>query len=104
MSLIYCKGAPIKNGGDDGMDPIDQSLLVRDAIKKLAPPLKTVVILYYYNELTTKEIAKILDCFQGTVKSRLYKARKQLEKGLGNSFKNEMISINSRKELGLNEK
>jgi RNA polymerase sigma-70 factor (ECF subfamily) len=89
---------------DSFADVSNDRLLVRDAVKKLAPPLKTVVILYYYNELTIKEIAKILDCFQGTVKSRLYKARKLLEKELEDSFKNQLNFINSRKELGLNEK
>lgn len=38
--------------------------------------------LYYYNELSIKEISKVLGCFQGTVKSRLHNARKLLEKEL----------------------
>ena len=70
----------------DYEDKSNVRLLVREAIKKLTPPLKTVVILYYFNELTIKEIAKILDCFQGTVKSRLYKARKLLKKELSFPF------------------
>ena len=63
-------------------------LLIRDAVKRLDAPLKTVVILYYFNEMTVKEISKVLDCFQGTIKSRLYKARKILRKELQDSFKN----------------
>ncbi len=85
-------------------DVSNDRLLVRDAVKKLSQPLKNVVILYYYNELTTKEIAKILDCFQGTVKSRLHKARKLLEKELGNSFKDDQDLLNNRREFGLNGK
>lgn len=38
-----------------------------------------VLILYYYDEFSTKEIAKILDIPQGTVKSRLARGRKQLK-------------------------
>ncbi|NMM61305.1 RNA polymerase sigma factor [Clostridium sp. P21] len=56
--------------------------LVNIAVNKLSIPLKTTVILYYYNELSIKEISKVLGCFQGTVKSRLHNARKLLEKEL----------------------
>lgn len=38
-----------------------------------------ILILYYYDEFSTKEIAKILDIPQGTVKSRLARGRKQLK-------------------------
>lgn len=56
--------------------------LLYDAINKLSTPLKTTIILYYYNELSIHEIAKILGCFEGTVKSRLHNGRKLLEKEL----------------------
>lgn len=36
---------------------------------------RSVVILYYYEEFSIAEIAKILGVFEGTVKSRLHKAR-----------------------------
>lgn len=39
-----------------------------------------VVILYYYEGFTTKEIAKILHISDGTVKSRLSRARDKLKK------------------------
>lgn len=65
-------------------------LLIREAVKKLAPTLRTVVILFYFNEMTIKEISKILNCFEGTIKSRLYKARKLLGKELRSSFENEL--------------
>jgi RNA polymerase sigma factor (sigma-70 family) len=55
------------------------SLEISKSIEKLSLPLKTVVVLYYYNGFTIKEISKILDCGQNTVKSRLHKARKKLE-------------------------
>lgn len=63
--------------------PDDTELLLWEAINKLSTPLKTVTILYYYNDLSVKEIAKVLGCFQGTVKSRLHNARKVLQKELG---------------------
>ena len=57
---------------------------LHEAVSKLSTPLKTVVVLYYFNELTVKEIAGVLNCFEGTVKSRLHNARKFLEKELRN--------------------
>lgn len=75
--------------GNGNNDKSNDRLIVREAIMKLTLPLKTVVILYYFNELTIKEISEILDCFQGTIKSRLHKARKLLKKELSNSFEDE---------------
>jgi len=47
-------------------------------IALLEPKLKTVIILHYFNDLSTKEIAKVVGCLNGTVKSRLYTARQML--------------------------
>ena len=65
---------------------------IRKAIEKLDPKQKTAVVLYYYNEFSVKEISEIMHCTQGTVKSRLFNARKNLGKILSpmteRSFKN----------------
>ena len=53
-------------------------------IDRLRPKLKTAVILFYYNEMSIKEIAETLSCREGTVKSRLSTARKQLKALIGN--------------------
>ena len=51
---------------------------------------KTAIILFYFNGLSIKEIAKIMGCFEGTVKSRLYTARKKLKKSLSNDEESEI--------------
>ena len=43
---------------------------------------RTVILLHYYNELGTREIARITGTLEGTVKSRLFQARKLLRKRL----------------------
>lgn len=53
-----------------------------DGIMKLKQKQRTVIILYYFNQLSTKEISRIMGCMEGTVKSRLYTARKSLEENL----------------------
>ena len=63
-----------------------ESVLEAEAAKEIQAALshldikyRTVVLLYYYNELTTREIAHITGAMEGTVKSRLHKARKLLK-------------------------
>ncbi len=54
-----------------------------DCIEKLNTKLKTTVILFYYDEMSIKEIAEAMSCREGTVKSRLNTARKQLKRLIG---------------------
>lgn len=51
---------------------------VLKAVKKLEDNFKTVILLYYYEELSVRDISKTLDISEGTVKSRLSRARKKL--------------------------
>ncbi|TDA67456.1 MAG: RNA polymerase sigma factor [Clostridia bacterium] len=55
---------------------------VQEAIGRLNAPLRTTIVLYYFNELSIKEIAQVLGCREGTIKSRLHNARKQLAREL----------------------
>lgn len=57
----------------------EKNQILYHAINSLDTKLKTVIILYYYNELSIKEISDILCIRQGTVKSRLFSARKKLQ-------------------------
>ncbi|MBO5032894.1 MAG: RNA polymerase sigma factor [Lachnospiraceae bacterium] len=57
----------------------EQQNEVWQAVMKLNYKLRLIVVLYYYNELPTKQIAKITGCYEGTVKSRLFTARKRLK-------------------------
>ena len=53
-----------------------------DEIRWLDIKYRTVVLLYYYNGLGTRQIAQVTGTFEGTVKSRLNKARKLLRERL----------------------
>lgn len=52
------------------------------AVLALPPKLRLVVHLFYYEELSVKEIAAALGISQGAVKARLSRARKQLRASL----------------------
>ena len=53
-------------------------------LDKIEPDLRLTAILYYYNELTIKEISQIIKIPEGTVKSRLSRAREKLYQILKN--------------------
>ncbi|MDO4554775.1 MAG: RNA polymerase sigma factor [Lachnospiraceae bacterium] len=58
---------------------IERRELLMEQINCLRPKLKTVVLLYYYNDFSIEEISKITGSPKATVKSRLFQARKQLK-------------------------
>ena len=57
-----------------------EKLLVSEAIHRLPRELREVVILFYYQELTTRTISTVLHIPRTTVEFRLKKARGELKK------------------------
>jgi RNA polymerase sigma-70 factor (ECF subfamily) len=51
---------------------------VMEALHSLSVNQRIVIVLHYLNSLSLKEIADVLDCPVGTVKSRLYYGRENL--------------------------
>ena len=66
---------------------------VIEAISSLCFSQCVVIVLYYLNSLSLKEIAQMLDCPVGTVKSRLYYGRENLHRKIkvGDSLAPEML-------------
>ena len=68
--------------------PLDQILKqevsneLMQAVSQLDVKYRTLILLYYFNELGVKDIAEITGLFEGTVKSRLSRARKLLKESL----------------------
>lgn len=52
------------------------------AVLKLPKKYRTVIHLYYYEDYSIKEISKTLKINENTIKSRLSRARKQLEQAV----------------------
>lgn len=61
---------------DKELEKIELMSLVSD----LPDDFKSVIILYYFNDLSYKEISEILDIPEGTVKSRLFRGKEILHK------------------------
>ena len=84
-SVTTDEGEVQRQWPDEGPGPFEQvgtsetQKAVREAIATLSPKLRTVIVLYDLEGLSYKEIADILGCPLGTVKSRLFNARNQLQ-------------------------
>lgn len=63
------------------LDPYEK-LEIQEAVSSLEDEFRIVVILFYFEDMTIKDIAKMLDIPEGTVKSRLSRARERLSKQL----------------------
>ncbi|WNF23415.1 sigma-70 family RNA polymerase sigma factor [Mesobacillus jeotgali] len=59
-------------------DHSDQSMDLFKAFEYLDPHYKTIILLRYYHDLSVKQIASMLDCPEGSVKSCLHRAKKEL--------------------------
>lgn len=77
-TLIDSLVAGIHGGSPQQSDAYGVEELVQAAIDSLDFPHRAAVILYYLSDFTVEEIAYILDCPVGTVKSRLHYARNKL--------------------------
>lgn len=61
------------------LDSKEKQKIIKDIIDNLPVDQKTAIYLYYFNELSLSEVAKEMECSEGTVKSRLNYARKKIK-------------------------
>lgn len=67
---------------DSSLDKViqmEEAERLKSAIKALPIRHRSVVVLFYYNQLGIREIAGMLGITEGTVKSRLHTARKRMK-------------------------
>jgi RNA polymerase sigma-70 factor (ECF subfamily) len=66
---------------DEHVDPdMANTIAVRRAIAALPHRQKTVLILIYYADMTSAQVADLLECPEGTVKSLAHRAIKRLSR------------------------
>lgn len=58
----------------------DTALALRRCLDALSPEHRTIVDLVYYQELSVAEVSAVVGIPEGTVKTRLFNARKRLSK------------------------
>ena len=69
---------------DKALDNQETRRMILDLVDSLPPEQRMCVLLYYYDEMSVKEIAQVLGVAEGTVKSRLNYARKAIKAGVEN--------------------
>lgn len=72
---------------EEALERAQTMQVVEEAIGKLAPDYRVVVLLRHKEERSYEEIADILGLPLGTVKIRLFRAREELKKRLGRLVK-----------------
>ncbi|MFZ0667369.1 MAG: SigE family RNA polymerase sigma factor [Acidimicrobiales bacterium] len=70
----------VSRPGSGTPEQSDDSMLLAEHVRRLPARQRDAVILRYYEDLPEAEIARILGCAVGTVKSQLAKARTTLAK------------------------
>lgn len=70
----------------------DQNIVLQDAVAALSEDYRTVITLFYFEDLPMKEIADLLEISESTVKIRLFRAKSKLAVLLGDSDKEEGLS------------
>ena len=76
------KALPIDEALDGFMLPDGEHVELLDAVLRLKPAYRAAIYLYYYEDCTTEEIAKLLGLPRGTVLTHLRRAREALKKDL----------------------
>lgn len=79
---VYQASLPLEKSSLELMTATEEQQQLLAAVRQLQPKQKTVIVLYYYNEFSIEEIAKATGTLPGTVKSRLFTARHNLQKAL----------------------
>jgi RNA polymerase sigma-70 factor (ECF subfamily) len=75
--------APLRHSPEPSTEHKEMRHRVREAIDTLCFNQRVVIVLYYLNDMSVREIADVLECPVGTVKSRLYYGREALREKLG---------------------
>ncbi|MEM8529817.1 MAG: RNA polymerase sigma factor [Chloroflexota bacterium] len=70
---------PLRRSPEYVAEQRELQTIVRETLDALSPSHRSVLSLYYFQEYSIAEIATILEQPEGTVKSRLYYARKLLK-------------------------
>ena len=75
-------GTPIDTACPDGSEHVELRLAMRSALLRLPPAHRAVLVLRYFEDLTEGQVAEVLGCSVGTVRSRTHRAVSRLREML----------------------
>ena len=77
--LRVTRRRPLEPADDLAQPPdIDRAVTVEQALAKLTPRQREMVVLRYHSDLAVKDIAAAMGCAEGTVKATLHQALRAL--------------------------
>lgn len=71
-----------EDSGEEWLDLQQFGAVLEDEMQRLSENHREVFILRYQEDMSIREIAEVMTCSEGTVKSRLFYALRKLSKGL----------------------
>jgi RNA polymerase sigma-70 factor (ECF subfamily) len=77
-----CGSVPDDASLEDSFLAGEETRLIRGIVAELPEKFKIPIVMHYTSEMSVPDIASVLSLPDGTVKSRLFKARKLIGKGL----------------------
>lgn len=78
--LLAAVGTPEEETAEEeALAAVDRTVLL-DAVTALPLEYRDVILLYYYEEMDTREVAQTLGLTEGTIRSRLHRARAKLKR------------------------
>ena len=84
-AAIWRRAVSVSEFGEDASLcfslPLENTLFC--ALQKMSPKLRSVIHLYYFEEMSVKEIAKLLRMREGTVRMQLTRGRDKLRELIG---------------------
>lgn len=80
---------------DEALDQEDFRKTILGMIDTLSEEQRSATMLYYYNEMTVKQIAEVQGVAEGTVKSRLIYARKAIKRSVEDYEKKNNVKLHS---------
>ncbi len=78
QEILERKFTPISGKGAN----LEEYIMLHKALNELEPDLHRVVALYYFKDFSVSDLSEILKIPEGTVKSRLYRAREVIREEL----------------------
>ena len=60
-------------------DDIDTNLTLWEAVQRLSQPYRTTIILFYYEDMSIKEISKITNTKEDAIKKQLSRGREKIK-------------------------
>lgn len=69
---------PPDRPGEGGIAAVELKVTVRDAMARLTPRQRAVLLLRFFEDLPEREVARLLDCSVGTVRSTTHRSLARL--------------------------